>query len=381
MGQGKSKNWRRLSESDCAHLLNDDELNNQSSLFPPSTFTSSDFKFHTITNSNKWPPNKHNANLPEDIFIRNRSGSACGAPSSEATLLKFSKFETGDFVHKPSNYNKNLFEASKNGSVVRKSLPPCPSKIHPSGTGNGVRHPQSSRFYPSILEPELLLRPGKSTHLDPENGDAFRQNDLIESPPPISDAGMPFKQSSMRPITLYQFEPFTSKSGATFNHRSSMARNLSLSDLLEQCNVFEDCGEEEEFSDQTLVNTDGTLPPTDTGGDHTDTDKEVNPSSHSSSNCILVDIGSSTGETPKSIENIPRMAPSASSTGAIRCSGLDCICDRCIQHRFKLLNWLLPNCTRINAERLLHGRMEGTFLVRLVVHSGAFPCFDVPMTH
>jgi len=41
-----------------------------------------------------------------------------------------------------------------------------------------------------------------------------------------------------------------------------------------------------------------------------------------------------------------------------------CVCNECRLTRYHLLNWLLPNCTRMNAERLLMGRPEGTFLVR-----------------
>ncbi|XP_027200566.1 uncharacterized protein LOC113794637 [Dermatophagoides pteronyssinus] len=54
----------------------------------------------------------------------------------------------------------------------------------------------------------------------------------------------------------------------------------------------------------------------------------------------------------------------STTTNPIRCSGLDCMCERCLQNRFKLLNWLLPNCTRMNSERLLSGKSDGTFLVR-----------------
>ena len=41
-----------------------------------------------------------------------------------------------------------------------------------------------------------------------------------------------------------------------------------------------------------------------------------------------------------------------------------CVCSDCRLTRYHLLNWLLPNCTRTNAERLLMGRPDGTFLVR-----------------
>lgn len=41
-----------------------------------------------------------------------------------------------------------------------------------------------------------------------------------------------------------------------------------------------------------------------------------------------------------------------------------CVCNECRLTRYHLLNWLLPNCTRNNAERLLMGRNEGTFLIR-----------------
>lgn len=41
-----------------------------------------------------------------------------------------------------------------------------------------------------------------------------------------------------------------------------------------------------------------------------------------------------------------------------------CLCADCRLTRYHLLNWLLPNCTRTNAERLLMGRPDGTFLVR-----------------
>ena len=41
-----------------------------------------------------------------------------------------------------------------------------------------------------------------------------------------------------------------------------------------------------------------------------------------------------------------------------------CRCNDCRLARYHLLNWLLPNCTRTNAERLLMGRTDGTFLVR-----------------
>ncbi|CAG2105626.1 unnamed protein product [Medioppia subpectinata] len=41
-----------------------------------------------------------------------------------------------------------------------------------------------------------------------------------------------------------------------------------------------------------------------------------------------------------------------------------CVCSDCRLTRYHLLNWLLPNCTRTNAERLLMARPDGTFLVR-----------------
>ncbi|XP_054159707.1 phosphatidylinositol 3-kinase regulatory subunit gamma-like [Oppia nitens] len=48
---------------------------------------------------------------------------------------------------------------------------------------------------------------------------------------------------------------------------------------------------------------------------------------------------------------------------ANHCS-LQCVCSDCRLTRYNLLNWLLPNCTRVSAERLLRGRSDGTFLVR-----------------
>lgn len=49
----------------------------------------------------------------------------------------------------------------------------------------------------------------------------------------------------------------------------------------------------------------------------------------------------------------------------IRCTGFDCRCEKCTQKKFKILNWLLPNCSRVDSERLLSGKPDGTFLVRL----------------
>ncbi len=485
MGQTKSKSclpsgWRRLSESDCIHLLNDDELNNHHNPYVPNNQE----LFHQIYypdskySSNKWSAaiNNNNTigkcnNLGElDMsFGRNRSGSACvttstnssnnnhstNSSSETATLLKFSKFEEGEFVannnSKPNQYNKNLFEASKNGgggggTMVRKSLPPCPAGKQqtpllgpPSTTTttSTTTMPRHARFaaFPALLEPEMLLMRSSSLKhsrrsIEEEESieemddsrmvaESFRQSDLIESPPPLMPDMMmknPFNSSSMkpqnsssssamRPITMYQFEQFASSkssgtlpSGLTFSHHpaaSSVSRGLSLSDLLEQCNVLED-EEEEQFSDQTLVDTNGTMgPPMDSEeqGEAKEKNKAMN-STTSNNNCILVDIGQSaennsnnnnnnnnnsqlqaTLRDQQHLQTLSRNAAMASgqvgakgTTGSpIRCSGLDCICDRCIGHRFKLLNWLLPNCTRINAERLLHGRMEGTFLVRFVL--------------
>lgn len=383
MGQTKSKSWRRLSESDCVHLLNDDDLNrhNNNILIKPTPLSPSssnnhgnqEFKYHTITtNGRKWSPsnnsniNKHH-NLNENCGnIRNRSSSINS--SSEATLLKFQKFDSTDF---PSNngtknqYNKNLYESDKNGSLIRKSLPPCPSKLStvsstmvPSSTSASTTATVAPirsqlRFYPSLLEPEILLNSNKG-NLESEN--LIDTSDLIESPPPLSDSTIPFKVSNVRPVTMYQFEPFISKSNSassSFNRRASVARGLSFTELLEQCNTFDQCTEE--LSDQTLVNT----------GDNERDDSRSHESIKTGNKCLIENIVNSNDETGSNVGMLDPTTPRVvSNSVAIRCSGLDCICDRCIQHRFKLLNWLLPNCTRINAERLLHGRMEGTFLVR-----------------
>lgn len=443
MGQTKSKpgckTWRRLSESDCVHLLNDDELNNHYNLnVQNNTFNSNqqqqqEFKYRTITNASKWTQNqshntgKFNNNLNDDhLFMRNRSGSACMTSTtattgnSEATLLKFSKFENGEFIASNNNngkqYNKNLFEANKNGiggsSIVRKSLPPRPLMTGkqqntlgaPSSTS---RHTRFGSAYPALLEPELLMLGSSSGQLKPQQrsitaeaeedkciAESFRQSDLIESPPPLADLSTnPFviKQSTMRPITMYQLDPFAKQSsgGLTFSHHpSSVARGLSLSDLLEQCNALDEERreeeEEEEFSDQTLVDTGGTMGPPADSEERSEVNRKGDPNeksaekeSRNNKSCILVDLGTSPPsascdqQQAQLRDHLSRtMIVSAGNSSknnnnsAIRCSGLDCICDRCIAHRFKLLNWLLPNCTRINAERLLHGRMEGTFLVR-----------------
>jgi hypothetical protein len=83
---------------------------------------------------------------------------------------------------------------------------------------------------------------------------------------------------------------------------------------------------------------------------------------------------------PKSTFNIPNENPSDEDLAEIsygfsnnditrpvsysnHCSSR-CVCSQCRLTRYHLLNWLLPNCTRTNAERLLLGRPEGTFLIR-----------------
>jgi hypothetical protein len=83
---------------------------------------------------------------------------------------------------------------------------------------------------------------------------------------------------------------------------------------------------------------------------------------------------------PKSSFNIPTENPSDEDLAEIsfgfsnnditrpvsyanHCSSR-CVCNECRLTRYHLLNWLLPNCTRTNAERLLMGRPEGTFLIR-----------------
>ncbi|KAH9408926.1 Phosphatidylinositol 3-kinase regulatory subunit gamma [Tyrophagus putrescentiae] len=458
MGQTKSKSclpsgWRRLSESDCIHLLNDDELNNHHNPYVPNNQE----LFHQIYypdskySSNKWSAaiNSNNNTIGKCNNLGELDLSFRPKPLRISLRRVCSKHQQQQQQQQqPNQYNKNLFEASKNGgggggTMVRKSLPPCPAGKQqtpllgpPSTTTttSTTTMPRHARFaaFPALLEPEMLLMRSSSLKhsrrsIEEEESieemddsrmvaESFRQSDLIESPPPLMPDMMmtnPFNSSSMkpqnsssssamRPITMYQFEQFASSkssgtlpSGLTFSHHpaaSSVARGLSLSDLLEQCNVLED-EEEEQFSDQTLVDTNGTMgPPMDSEeqGEAKEKNKAMN-STTSNNNCILVDIGQSaennisnnnnnnnnsqlqaTLRDQQHLQTLSRNAAMASgqvgakgTTGSpIRCSGLDCICDRCIGHRFKLLNWLLPNCTRINAERLLHGRMEGTFLVR-----------------
>lgn len=71
-------------------------------------------------------------------------------------------------------------------------------------------------------------------------------------------------------------------------------------------------------------------------------------------------IDQSVNESPLSLAPPPTGRP---LSYANHCSSR-CRCADCRLARYHLLNWLLPNCTRTNAERLLAGRPDGTFLVR-----------------
>lgn len=257
MGQVKSKgSWRRLSDSDCLHLLQEEYSDR--SLEPPKLTTS----------NRRWSISPSDQNLEDSSTARLIKFQVKTSPNSSLKVPNLSTIST------VKNTTPNHFKA--------QVLP----TVRPIG---------------NIVKPRCLL------------------TDDVPEVVPIS----PLEPNPIRARPISMFPMDTAMSKSKFR--------LSLSDLLERINTFDEHSEEddvEDFSAQTMT------PEMDTSDDK------------------LVQLDQ------VARDKVEKKTP------AIRCSGLDCMCDRCVAIRFKLLNWLLPNCTRLNAERLLSGRAEGTFLVR-----------------
>ena len=287
MGQSKSKSWRRLSESDCLHLLNEDSADGQTCL------TSSN-------SSNTLQPNK--------TYRRENS--------------------TRRWSISPVNDRQNQFDSERNVPKYAKVCPNSKAAMRPTtkpnqSNQNGLNNKAKERLPSACQNNQLAVRnsfsPPPVTIVEPCLIDISPEKPTIPKVqssagvPPATNILLPVNASRSRPLSMYQFEP-----KATPNPKL----RLSLTDLLERVNSF----------DETMQR--------------------------------LPELSMTPDEGEEKIREFDEEMESPKCGKSIRCSGLDCMCDRCVGVRFKLLNWLLPNCTRTNAERLLMGRMDGTFLVR-----------------
>lgn len=265
MGQHKSKpfvttlnsnSWRRLSDSDCLHLLNQPEYFDNQLL-----------------------------NIEQNKLIR-RTGS-------------ISKLD----IDSKSNFDS--YNAMSSASLLyRNSMYP-----------GSVKHHQDN----SIEENNNVQCKSK-------------QMQVMNSPSIVQTA-------RIRPISMFLYEDDTQKSTeSSITNESTLKEienlNLSLNDLLEQVNTTE-----------SFLSTSIRL-----------RRNNNNENEQENKNAEMLQI--------KEEKSDPEKIGPENGNDFIRCSGLDCMCERCVQNRFKLLNWLLPNCTRINSERLLSGKPDGTFLVR-----------------
>ncbi|XP_046909030.2 uncharacterized protein LOC124490550 [Dermatophagoides farinae] len=410
MGQSRSKpsttstlssnSWRRLSDSDCLHLLSHPEyFDNQlisieqqqqyGQTIPRSGSTS--IFFDTIDNCQQLQPpprppslsssttSQHYPSNNQNVTMRSISMNSTSSKSYRNSMYPGSLDNHHHFCMEHDN-NRSMTPSSLNTQSVRNTPPPPPPQ-------------QQQQPQPSLVSPPILQSSSSS----------MNTGQLTARIRPLSMFGGPSTLVSLNNNKSLMLPPSLLPK---LSDTSKQLENLSLDDLLEQVNQTESStlhhhhwimndNDGDTDSGQTLVakHSDSS---SDCPNDHqTIVDSSNNNDSIKNFECIDQSLPTSSPTTPppplppppphttqqqtsngslrhhhgnNSVINgrlvSSSSSSSSSSTNPIRCSGLDCMCERCVQNRFKLLNWLLPNCTRLNSERLLSGKPDGTFLVR-----------------